>query len=548
MRGAALLILLLALAAGAEPLAKVSSTALEPALFIGETSVLSIAVAASQDLPSPVTVALDATASAGKLKVYRIDSRSFSRRTIPCSDTAFNRHATQGVTVRKGATTFLFAVQPCEDVPVGDYTLEFRLEGAEVVREMTFPVKSPLAWSVSGGAPRTGGEGTITLTLRNQGSELLEDVMVEVANPLPGKLVISPERVRLEDDIPLKASAQVSFVVNASHDTPATSHPVGMTFAYRTFETVTQVREPVGGLLVRVSQGEAPKPELEVRDPLDINTKAPVFSSVLGVPFDVVLPLKNTGAGHAAECAIDITLPKGVFVPLDLSTPHEFRTLAIEDVVHLSLGDIAGRGEGSARITLLPLVVPTTAKGTYKAAVSAQCLNMAHAAVRAPKRELVVALDLPSPEFELDADVPDTVVGEEGTIGAVATLRSAEELSCTLRAAWPVYLRYRPAAGRGSWSADARVNGTYEKAFEFEPSNIQRSTSEHDLVFSATCKNALNVTGSRERRVALMYKGQGAGMDDVMVWAAAGLLVLLVALAAILRLLSRGKKEPEWVA
>ena len=536
--GALLLVfLLLAMVEAAEPVVKYGGSSFDDRLFTGETSVMQVKVTSTFDTgnaPS-VNVILDAAESGGKLKLYRITSRSFVKRTIPCSDAAYNRHENMNVALKKGTNTFLYAIQPCENVLPGTYALEFKVDGTDVVEEINTKVQSPVRISVSAGSVRLGAAKTLTITISNQGNELLENVAVEFASPLPGKITIKPTRIRLDENLPLKASTKFEVTVNATLDTPAIEYPLNVYASYRTFETVTTVREPIPDKVIKVVQGDNPKMELAVRDPADINLEDPEFASVLGKEFSVAFPLKNVGKGHAEKCTVELTMPHGVFAPTNVSLPFEFTELVTEDILVIDMGTLEGGNEGNVEVIFLPVLIETTPQGTTEVAVLARCMNMAGKEVTSRSMDLDVDLEFPKPEFELGANVPDTVVEPESFITAKVSLKTVESQKCSLRVKWPIYLHYMDTLGRFQWSANPEVNGTYEKTLRLKSSAEHRSTSDHDILVTATCKNSLNVTGSQERRIALHYVSPG-GQQDIIVYGIVGLGAVLVVLIVLFQL------------
>ncbi|MDP7080031.1 MAG: hypothetical protein QF415_09085, partial [Candidatus Undinarchaeales archaeon] len=435
----------------------------------------------------------------------------------------------------KGVNMFLYAIQPCENVLPGTYALEFKVDGTAVVEEITAKVQSPIRISVSAGTVRLGAAKTMTVTIINRGNELLENVAIEFASPLPGKITIKPTRIRLDENLPLKASTKFEVTVNSTLDTPAIEYPLNVYASYRTFETVTTVREPIPDKVIKVIQGDNPKLDLAVRDPADINVEEPKFASVLGKEFSVAFPLKNIGKGQAEKCTVELTMPHGVFVPTNVSRPYEFRELVTEDMLVIDMGTLEGGDEGDVQVIFLPLLVETTPQGTTEVDVLARCLNMAEKEMKSRGMTLKVGLKFPEPEFDLGADVPDTVVEPESFITAKVALKTLESQKCTLRVKWPIYLHYMDTLGRFQWSANPEVNGTYEKTLRLKSSAEHRSTSDHDIQVTATCKNSLNVTASQERRIALHYVSPG-GQQDLIVYGIVGLGAVLVVLIVLFQL------------
>ncbi len=536
--GALLLVfILLASVQAAEPVIKYSGTSFDDSLYTGETSVMEVKITSTYDTgnaPS-VNVILDAAESGGKLKLYRITSRSFTKRTIPCSDAAYNRHENLNVAVTKGLNSFLYAIQPCENVLPGTYALEFKVDGTAVVEEITAKVQSPVRISVSSGTVRLGAAKTLTVTVANRGIELLENVGVDFSSPLPGKITIKPTRIRLDENLPLKASTKFEVTVNATLDTPAVEYPLNVYTSYRTFETVTTVREPVPDKSITVVQGDNPKLELAVRDPADINVEDARFASVLGKEFNVAFPLKNTGNGHAEKCTVELTMPHGVFLPANVTRPFEFRELVTEDVLVIDMGTLIGGDEGNVEVIFLPLLVDTTPEGTTEVDVLARCLNMAGKDITSRSMTMKVDLEFPKPVFELGTNVPDTVIEPESFITAKVSLKTLEAQKCSVRVKWPIYLHYMDTLGKFQWSANPEVNGTYEKTLRLKSSAEHRSTSDHDILVTATCKNSLDVTASQERRIALQYVSPG-GQQDMIVYGIVGLGAVLVVLIVLFQL------------
>ena len=536
--GALLLVfLLLAAVQAAEPIVRFGSASFSDKLYTGETSVLEVKVTSTfntGNAPS-TNVILDATESAGKLKVYRIDSRSYVKRTIPCSDTAYNRHDNQNVILEKGTTSFLYAVQPCEDMPPGTYALEFKIDGTDVVKEIVTTVKSPIRISLSSNSVRGGGDKTFTVTVANQGIELLENVGLELISPAPGEITFTPSRIRLDENLPRKTSAKFEVTVNTTLKTYAKTYPLDVYVSYRTFETVMTVREPVPNSVLKVTQGDMPKLELAVLDPADINNPKPVFGAVLGKPFTVAFPLKNSGKGYAEKCTIELELPKGVFIPVNVSQPYEFREMVTEDVLTIDMGTLTPGDEQNAHVILLPRLDGTIPKGEIVLVARAKGLNMAWKEVKGTDQKFKLTLDYPVPEFELDVNVPDTAVEPESFITVKVALTTPDPQKCTLLVKWPIYLHYMDTLGRFQWSDNPELNGTYEKTLRLKSSAEHRSTSEHDILVSASCRNSLNMTLPQERRVALQYVPPG-GQQDLVVYGIVGLGALLVVLIVLFHL------------
>ena len=283
--------LLLAMVQAAEPVVRYSGSSFDDRLYTGETSVLEVKVTSTFDTdeaPS-VNVVLDGRESAGKLKLYRIESRSFTKRTILCSDTAYNRHENQNAALKKGTNSFLYAIQPCENVLPGTYALEFKVDGTDIVEEITTKVQSPVRITVSAGSVRAGAAKTLIVTISNHGNELLENVAVEFASPLPGKITITPSRIRLDEKLPLKASTQFEVTVNATLDTPAIDYPLDVYASYRTFETVTTVREPIPDKSITVVQSEILTPT-----PLPTSTSTTQPEPLPSIPTTTVLTPSTT--------------------------------------------------------------------------------------------------------------------------------------------------------------------------------------------------------------------------------------------------------------
>ncbi|MDP6626948.1 MAG: hypothetical protein QGG50_03525 [Methanopyri archaeon] len=536
--GALLLVfLLLAAVQAAEPVVRYSGNSFDDSLFTGETSVMEVRVTSTFDTGNApaVNVILDAAESGGKLKLYRITSRAFTKRTIPCSDAAYNRHENMNVALTKGLNTFLYAIQPCENVLPGTYILSFKVDGTDVVQEINARVQSPLRVTLSTSSVRGGGDRTLSITISNRGIELLENVGVEFLSPAPGKITFVPTRIRLDENLPLKTSTKFEVTVNSTLDTPAIEYPLDVYVTYRTFETVMTVREPVPDKTLKVTQGNPPKLELAVRDPEDINEEDPSFITVLGQPFNVAFPLKNIGKGHANECTVELTMPHGVFTPTNVSLPYELRELVTEDVLSIDMGTITGGDERNVRVSLLPLLEDTTPQGSTEIDVKARCLNMAGTVIKGRDKELKVVLEYPTPVFELDVNVPDTVVEPESFITAKVSLKTLESQKCSIRVKWPIYLHYMDTLGRFQWSSNPEVNDTYEKTLRLKSSAEHRSTSDHDILVTASCKNSLNMTKSQERRIALQYVSP-VGQQDIIVYGIVGLGVVLVVLIVLFQL------------